>query len=343
MTALKKYAKLEGPGLWAGSGPDQRREVIVAFGDATLIIMDSKSEQVLSHWSLPAVERLNPGKRPAIYSPDAENSETLELDDDLLIEALTTLRAALNPPLGLFQRLRRAAIWGAAVAGVALGVFVVPSTLAKHTTSVVPMAKRVELGEAMLTDLSQEGARICQGGLGVNALAALQRRLFDGPGRLVVVDGLEMPNPRVQHMPGRLFVIDARLLDAAESPEELAGAILVAASRTTADEPLRALLRYAGSLATFRLLTSGDLPVRALRGHASALLRAPARLPDADAALAQFTRAGVSPLAFITSPVAMDPARDTLAPALRMGPAISQAAPVLSDGQWVSLLALCDA
>lgn len=342
MTALTKYAKLEGSGLWAASGPDHRREVIVAFGDATLIILDSKSEQVLSHWSLPAVERLNPGKRPAIYSPDAEHSETLELDDDLLIEALTELRAALNPPLGLLQRLRRGALWGAAVAGLALGVFVVPSTLAKHTTSVVPSAKRVELGESMLTDLSQEGARICLSGLGANALAALQRRLFDGPGRLVVVDGLDTPGPRVQHMPGRLFVIDARLLSVAESPEELAGAVLVAATRAAIGDPLGDLLRYAGSLATFRLLTSGDLPARALRGHASALLRAPAEVPDADAVLEQFVRTNVSPLAFALSPAAMDPARDALAPALRAAPPVAQAGAVLSDGQWVSLLALCD-
>jgi hypothetical protein len=342
MTALTKYAKLEGSGLWAGSGPDQRREVIVSFGDATLVIMDSKSAQVLSHWSLPAVERLNPGKLPAIYSPDADHAETLELDDDLLIEALTTLRAALNPPMGFFQRLRRFSLAGGAAAAVALGVFVVPSTLVKHTTSVVPLAKRVELGEAMLTDLGQDGARICQGGLGVNALAALQRRLFDGPTRLVVVDGLTNNNPRVQHMPGRIFAIDARLLNAAESPEELAGAILVAASRATNDNPLAALLHYAGSLSTFRLLTSGDLPARALRGHAAALLRAPAHLPEVEDVLAQFTRAGVSPMGFILSPLPMDPWRDTLAPALRLAPQIPQPGPVLSDGQWVSLLSLCD-
>lgn len=342
MTALKKYAKLEGPGLWAGSGPDQRREVIVAFGDATLIIMDAKSQKVLSHWSLPAIERLNPGKRPAIYSPDADNSETLELEDDLLIEALTFLRTALNPPLGVLQRLRRAAVWGGAIAGVALGVFVVPSALVKHTASVVPMAKRVELGEAMLTDLGQQGARICAGGLGTNALAALQRRLFDGPGRLVVVDGLETPAPRVQHMPGRMFVIDARLLTVAESPEELAGAVLVAASRAAMGDPMQALLHYAGVFATFRLLTSGDLPARALHGHAAALLRMPARSPDSDAVLAQFARAGLSPVAFALSPVAMDPARDGLVTALRAAPPIPQAGAVLSDGQWVSLLSLCD-
>lgn len=341
MTALTKYAKLEGTGLWAPTGPDQRREVIVSLGEATLVMLDARSSNVLSHWSLAAVERLNPGETPAVYSPDADPGETLELDDPLLIDALETLRAALDPPPGLLQRLRKFAILGAVGVTVALGVIVVPNALVDHTASVVPLAKRVELGEAMLADLSQTGARVCTGALGTGALAALHRRVIDGPGRLVVVDGLTTPSPRVQHMPGRLYVIDSRLIDAAETPEELGGAILVAAARHASDDPLRPLLRHAGSVATFRLLTSGDLPLNALRGHALALLRAPARVPAAEGVIAQFQRAGLSPRAFLLSTTAMDPARDALTPALRALEAGDPATGLISDGQWVSLLNLC--
>jgi hypothetical protein len=340
MTALKKYAKLEGMGLWAPTGPDQRREVIVSLGDATLVMMDARSSLVLSHWSLAAVERLNPGKMPAIYSPDADHGETLELDDPLLIEALETLRAALDPPPGLLARLRRAALVGAVVVTGALAVFVVPSALVEHTASVVPLAKRTELGEAMLADLSQTGARVCTSGLGTAALAALHRRLIDGPGRLVVVEGLDTPNPRVQHMPGRLYVIDARLLDGAEMPEELAGAILLAVARHATDDPLRALLHHAGSVATFRLLTSGDLPRTALRGHALALLRATPRLPNADGAIAQFQRTGLSPRAFLTATALLDPSREALRADLQALD-LPLSGGLISDGQWVSLLNLC--
>ena len=100
MTALEKYSKLEGIGLWVGSAEDQRREVVVSFGDATLVISDSRSQQVLSHWSLPAVTRLNPGKRPALFSPDGDPEEVLELDDAWLIDALKELHAALAPSKG---------------------------------------------------------------------------------------------------------------------------------------------------------------------------------------------------------------------------------------------------
>ncbi len=69
MTALKKYQKLESTGLWRESARGQRREVIVNFGEASLVLSDPRSENALSHWSLPAVERLNPGEMPATLRP----------------------------------------------------------------------------------------------------------------------------------------------------------------------------------------------------------------------------------------------------------------------------------
>ncbi|HEX9857058.1 MAG TPA: hypothetical protein VGA75_01800, partial [Paracoccaceae bacterium] len=61
MTALKKYQKLESPGLWRDTPDAQRREVVVNFGEASLVLSDPRNDSALSHWSLPAVERLNSG------------------------------------------------------------------------------------------------------------------------------------------------------------------------------------------------------------------------------------------------------------------------------------------
>ena len=69
MTALKKYQRLECFGLWRATPHDQRREVHVRFGDATLILIDPKSGTALSHWSLPAVEQLNRGTFPPVFAP----------------------------------------------------------------------------------------------------------------------------------------------------------------------------------------------------------------------------------------------------------------------------------
>jgi len=64
MTALKEYARLESGGSWQETPEQPARDVIVSFGDATLVIADGEG-LALSHWALAAVTRLNPGERPA--------------------------------------------------------------------------------------------------------------------------------------------------------------------------------------------------------------------------------------------------------------------------------------
>ena len=80
MTALKQYDRLEATGLWRPAPQDQRREVVLTFGDATLVISDN-AMRPLAHWSLAAINRSNPGERPAIFLPGPDAAETLEIDD----------------------------------------------------------------------------------------------------------------------------------------------------------------------------------------------------------------------------------------------------------------------
>ncbi len=345
MTALRKYARLEGTALWSASREDQRREVVVSFGDATLVISDSRSAQVLSHWSLPAVERLNPGKRPALYSPDGDPGEVLEIDDALLIDALRELQAALKPQRGLFARLRRPILAGLSLGVLLAGALIVPPALVEHTASVVPMSKRVEFAEKVRLDLLRAGARSCQSAYGDPALGALQRALFQNPARIVVMRSLPADQPRVQHVMGRLYIIDARLLDEAESAEALGGAVLLAAQRSAEEDPLRPLLRHAGLLATFRLLTSGELPETSIRGYAATVYGAGLATPRIDPLLERFARAELSTRPLTDNPNRLDPSLAELQAVLRardpMGTEPVRAA-LLSDGQWVSLLNICD-
>ena len=345
MTALDQYRRLEGPGLWTASGDDQRREVVVSFGEATLVIADSRSLIVLSHWSLPAVVRLNPGKRPALYSPEGDGGEVLELDDDWLIDALKIVQAALSPPRSLMARLRRPVLGALSLGVVLLAAVIVPPALVKHTAAVVPMAKRVELADRLRHDLVLTGARVCHSSYGDSAIASLQRRLFQTPAQIVVMRGLPMDQPRVQHVMGRLFILDARLLDEAQSAEALAGALLLAAQRNADDDPLHPLLRHAGVMATFRLLTSAEMPVAATSGYAQSLLRAPLAVPDAAHVLERFERAELSTRPLVDHPYPLDPALEQLGPALRTGDPMAgepPQPPLLNDGQWVSLLNICD-
>lgn len=345
MTALEKYRRLEGAGLWAASRDAQRRDVVVTFGDATLVILDSRSMQALSHWSLPAVQRLNPGKRPALYSPEGDDSEILELNDDWLIDALKTLQGALHPPRSVLSRLRRPIMAAIALASAIAVAVVVPPALVTHTASVVPMAKRAEMGMLIREDLRRQGARECSSPNGDSALVSLQRALFQGPAQLVVMRDLPLSAPRVQHIMGRYFIIDARMLDEAGYAEALAGAILLAAQRAADADPLHSALRHAGVIATFRLLTSAELPAGALRGYAQATLRNDPAVPVLDPLLERFARVELSTRPLVDNPTPLDPAMTVLAGPLRERDPMAGEPPssaLLSDGQWVSLQNICD-
>ena len=80
MTALAKYERLECDGLWRADKDAQRRDVVISFGNATLVIADN-SGRPLTHWSLPALERRNPGETPAIFVPGEDADETVEIAD----------------------------------------------------------------------------------------------------------------------------------------------------------------------------------------------------------------------------------------------------------------------
>ena len=98
-TALRQFQRLEAPGSWRPAPNAQLREVVVSIGEATLILSDPKSDAPLTHWSLPAIQRVNPGATPAVYTPvtTAEDAgyETLEIDDRWMIDAINRVQAAI--------------------------------------------------------------------------------------------------------------------------------------------------------------------------------------------------------------------------------------------------------
>ena len=97
MTALDKYARLEAEGLWREQEDAQRKNVIVSIGSASLIITDAQ-DRPLTHWSIAAIARENPGKFPALYRPDGDAGESLELaeSEKQMIDAIEKLRRAVE-------------------------------------------------------------------------------------------------------------------------------------------------------------------------------------------------------------------------------------------------------
>lgn len=338
MTALRKYQRLECGGLWRETPLDQRREVLVRFGEATLVLSDPKSGAAISHWSLPAIERINKGQEPPVFAPGPEASESLELTDPDMIAALGTVRQAVQAATARPGRLRGVILAGTAAAIVLAAVIWLPGALIRHTASVVPPAQRADIGQRALDDLVRVTGATCNNQLGLQALAALSERVFgpvDTPILYVLPEGVEQP----LHLPGDVIILPRRLIEQANGPEAVAGAALVEHLRMKARDPIVPLLEYAGLRASFELLTTASLPDSAFVGYGEALLRAtPAAMPDASV-LAAFEAAQIPATPYA---VAIDP-EGKMTAGLASGDPYKglSPSPLIPDDSWVALQGIC--
>ncbi len=362
MTALSKYQRLEAPGIWRPGPGAQRRDVMVVLGKASLTLMDSRTDSVLAHWSLPAIERLNPGARPALYGPgravdgdrvgedggDGAEGESLELDDALMVEALEAIESALRPP-GRRGWLRRGVGAGSVVLVALLALFWLPPALIDHTAGIVPQASRAQIARTVIDTLPDNapGAAVCAHPGGRQALATLRARVLGGSHRALAIAGV--PGFEATHLPGQVILLGADLLARLDSPEALAGYLIAEDASARAEDPLRDILRHAGFRATLTLLTTGSLPEGALANYLPVRLAAGPARPD-PAALAGRLAAEGLPLAPYADALGADAASADLvrqAEALRgqaVEPNSSQdpAGRLLGDGEWLMLQAVCD-
>lgn len=332
MTALQKYQRLECSGLWRATAAMQRRDVVVAFREATLVIADPRSEQPLSHWSLPAVQRMNPGATPALYSPDNGQAETLELDDPDMMAALDTVQDVLERRRPHPGRLRGWILAGSLMTVVALALFWLPAAMSRHAASVLPNTTRTEIGLLALQDLIRLTGSPCDAPLGRKAALGLAARL-NGAGVediVIVREGVT----QALALPGGIVVLNRALVETAEDAETAAGFALAAMIRANAVDPAVRLLDYAGPLATARLLATGKLPETALDGYAEGLLaQAPPPLPPDDI-LPVFRAQNLSLRAYAMA--LQDSGLEEADPFRGVTPD-----PVLADRDWVSLQAIC--
>lgn len=338
MTALPEYQRLESTGLWRASPDGQRREVLVVFGDATLVISDTRTAAALAHWSLPAVIRLNPGKRPALFAPGAEAGEELEIEDATMIAAIGKVHRLIEARRPHPGRLRQIVLGAVLALLAAFALFWLPGALIRHTAAILPAPKRDDIGALVLGDLARLTGAPCSTPEGDAALARLSARVL-GPGQaaiLVLPTGLD--SARV--LPGGRIVLPRVMAESDAPPEVLAGHILTARLRADREDPTRALLDWAGLGTAFALLTTGEMSADAVHGYAETFLTQPLAPVPADPLIAAFRQAGVpsSPYAYALDQTGEATLDLIETDPFRSGPA---AAPVLVDGDWVALQGIC--
>ena len=338
MTALNQYQRLEAAGIWRETPRSQQRDVIVSFGDATLVLTDPRSETPLAHWSLPAVTRVNPGRLPARYAPGGlDADEELEIDDELMISAISRIHRAIEASKPHPGRLRGGLMLGAALVMVALAVFWVPPALVRHAADIAPPAQRAEIGRLVLAEIAKSTGAACSRPAGDMVRKKLAARLIGPDAEIVVVPEALRGALR---LPGPVTVIGEDLVASAATPEVAAGHILAAQAAATQDDPLLAALRFAGPRATFHLLTAGNLPAKSLAGYGEKLLAAAPPRPEDEPLLGYFTRAGVSSQPYAR---ALDPSGETVLGLIEADPfRTTEPRPVLSQREWIALQEICD-
>lgn len=339
MTALKEYDRIEATGLWRASPEAQRREVIVSIGEATLTITDHK-DTALGHWSIQAISRANPGKRPAVFHPDADPGETLELPEDeaQMIEAIEKLRTAVERSRPHPGRLRLFTGIALLLLAAAITLFWLPGAARDHALRVVPDVKRQEIGGALLARISRVSGLPCDAPEASRVLRRLGARLPSpsGTAQLVVLRG---GVSEAAHLPGGIILIGRALVEDYEEPDVVAGYIVAEHLAAQLEDPMRGLLEQVGFIATLRLLTTGQLTDETLDDYAENLLtRAQPAIPD------ETLLAGLEAWSVRARPYAY--ARDitgeeTLA-LIEADPFANTAPePLMSDNDWLRLQSIC--
>ncbi|WP_134678807.1 hypothetical protein [Paracoccus ravus] len=337
MTALNQYQRLEATGRWRETVAAKARDVIVSFGDATLVLSDPGSDLPLAHWSLPAVMRLNPGEQPARYAPGADDGEMVEIEDDLMISAIEKVHHVIESNRPRRTRVRHwvllLALLGAAVAGL----FWLPSALLRHAVDIAPPAQRAEIGQMVLAEIEKTTGSGCSRPSGDMVRRRLAQRLIGPEADIVVLPGtLEA----ARRLPGPVTVIGQNTIAGPDSPEIAAGHVLAAQAATLDADPLLEALRFAGTRATFELLTKGSLQPAALAGYGEYLLSRPAARPDDEILLGYFARAEISSEPYAR---ALDPTGEAVLGLIEADPFRTQTPkPVLSVREWQALREICD-
>jgi hypothetical protein len=334
MTALKEYDRLECTGLWRSGPAEQRREVAVSFGDATIVLTDMQN-RALAHWSLAAINLQKHTGDTSILRPGSDSDESLEISDRVMLEALAKVHKAIERNRPHPGRLRLilalviviiigmiSAIWG-------------PKAIISYASTVVPQVKRVQLGDALAQRIGQLAGPYCSSPEGNHTVQKLADRLnTDRTLRLLVLPG-QRTLPIT--LPGGKVILFENMLTTSDDPAVTAGYILSALAAFDHQDPLRAYLEQAGPFTSLSLVASNNLSKTQVDQLAKIALSQPQTPSPQTALLNLFSTAKIS-----SSPFARVKAGTEGQGLIAQDPFLAGSPyPVLTDGAWLSLQAIC--
>lgn len=340
MTALAKYERLEALGVWRSHAQAPGREIYVKFGRSTLVL-EVEADVPMAAWSLPALRLVEEDESRAIYAPDFESSETLVVEDAEMRAALAQVLAArIDAP----KRRRYRVPFLVAAAGLAAAALVAVLNLPALLGSVAPAFVAPErarlLGVQLLSLVEERTGPACKTRAGVAALDKLAFRLVPrAHSRIVIADLGDLP---FLALPGETVMVNRHIAEAAASPEEFAGWVVLAYESDVERPALGQVFRAARVGDGLGFLANGTFSDRTLDAAATRLIFSADLHHEMklEAAALRLADVGIpaEPLALgiMREDVTAGPLRLPVVEGSSGGPM------VLADGDWVALQAICE-
>lgn len=331
MTALKKFERLESLGLWKDSETSQKKEVIVSFGKASLVLSDNK-DTPLTHWALGAVEIRDSNEECIIYAPDKTGQETLEITDPTMNRAIAKVRKAIRKPQSHRGRIRLLSTVLIVFSLCLLGAFWLPPALSDYTTRIVSDAKAREIGAKLMPYINQYAGHPCQSANTDLVIRKLENRLTETNRNTLFI--ADLGSRYSTHLPGGIILANRILVEQVSGPEVLAGFVLMERTLQEHDPALHALFSQAGPVATLSFLVTGTISNDILRAFAKSQMTKPMTVPEPQDLLALFKATNISsaPFANVLNNQAL----------VTGNPVQGQFEPILTDPEWLALQSICE-
>ena len=334
MTALKGYDRLECTGLWRSGPAAQRREVVISFGEATIVLTDMQN-RALAHWSLAAVDVQKHAGDKATLRPGADSEESLQIADRAMLEALLKVQKAIYRSRPHPGRLRLILAVSSVMITSVVSVLWGPQAVISYASKVLPEVKRIQLGDALALRIGQLAGPYCSSPEGSRTAEKLVARL-NTPARLSL-SVLPGQRSRPIALPGGKVVLFENMVTAYDDPAVTAGHMLFALAANQNNDPVRLYLEQAGPLISLGLIASNDLSEAQIDQLAKIALSQPA-VPAPRTALSNlFAKAEISVSPFARTLSGAEAQDLTAQDPFPTGSPY----PVLADGAWLGLQAIC--
>ena len=331
MTAIKEFERLEALGLWRETAHAQRKEVVISFGDTTLVLSDINNRP-LTHWSMAAIEHGGSGENGTVFTVDETGEETLEIEDPTMIAAIGKIRASIEARRPHPGRLR----WfiGAFVLIAFLGftLFWLPNALTRYAANIVPDSKAVDIGEALLKSIRKTTGSACSTPSGERALRRLEDRAIGAPSNRIRI--IAMGSRPSLHLPGGNILLNHRLATQPDDANLLAGYAIMERAAQDETPPLFAFFKSLGIRKTLAFLGTGNIQSGDIETFADQRLFGPLATPSTSTMLELFAVAKIPRTQFAAHANRLD-----LLETPDLQP--EQYDPILNDNDWISLQEIC--